>query len=61
MPKSRLRFWKSKLNANKKRDLANQDELKKMGWHFMIVWECELAHKNDLASAINAFLGEGHR
>jgi DNA mismatch endonuclease (patch repair protein) len=58
MPKSRLRFWKPKLNANRKRDLANQDKLVKLGWDYMIVWECELRDTDELASRIQSFLGD---
>jgi len=61
MPKSRVRFWKPKLNANRKRDIANQDKLAEMGWDFMIVWECELGNTDVLASAIHAFLGDTSR
>jgi DNA mismatch endonuclease (patch repair protein) len=41
-PKSRLEFWKAKLDANRARDLRNQRELKKLGWDYLVVWECEL-------------------
>ena len=61
MPKSRLRFWKPKLDANRMRDIANQHTLTAMGWAFMIVWECELRDKDELASRIHAFLGENRR
>ncbi|MEO8497316.1 MAG: very short patch repair endonuclease [Planctomycetota bacterium] len=58
MPKSRLRFWRPKLKANRERDLANQDELAELGWNFMIVWECELGELDALASRIRSFLGD---
>jgi DNA mismatch endonuclease, patch repair protein len=61
MPKSRLRFWKPKLNANRKRDLANQEKLAELGWDFMIVWECELGDTDELASRIHGFLGDARR
>ena len=61
MPKSRLLFWKSKLNANRERDQANQEKLHRLGWAFMIVWECDLGDTDALTSRIRAFLGESHR
>lgn len=61
MPKSRLRFWKAKLNANRQRDLANQAKLTEMGWELMILWECEVGNTDELASRIHAFLGEPRR
>jgi DNA mismatch endonuclease (patch repair protein) len=61
MPKSRLKFWKPKLNANRERDLANQAKLAAMGWDFMVVWECELRHTDELTSRIRVFLGDARR
>jgi len=58
MPKSRLRFWKPKLNANRERDLANQDRLTELGWDYLIVWECELRDMDVLASRVSSFLGD---
>lgn len=58
MPKSRLRFWKPKLNANRERDLANQIKLVELGWDYMIVWECELRDMDEMASRIRSFLGD---
>lgn len=58
MPKSRLRFWKPKLNANRERDLANQDRLTELRWDYLIVWECELRDMDALASRVSSFLGD---
>ncbi len=61
MPKSRVQFWKPKLNTNRERDLANQEKLTDMGWDFLIVWECELGQKVELTSMLLAFLGVAHQ
>ncbi|HZZ80575.1 MAG TPA: very short patch repair endonuclease [Gemmataceae bacterium] len=61
MPKSRLRFWKPKLNANRERDAANQAKLIAMGWQYMIVWECDLRDMNRLTSRIKSFLKKGRQ
>lgn len=42
LPKSNLEFWKPKLEGNKKRDAKKHRELKKAGWQFLVIWECEL-------------------
>lgn len=42
MPKSRLDYWKPKLERNKQRDLENVSKLLISGWRVLIVWECEL-------------------
>jgi DNA mismatch endonuclease, patch repair protein len=57
MPKSRLDFWQPKLEANRKRDLANQRRLNDLGWKFLVVWECQLSDKEQLKNILEAFLG----
>lgn len=55
-PKSRRDFWIPKLTGNRRRDLANQKELGKLGWQFLVVWECELAGSDALGERIRSFL-----
>jgi DNA mismatch endonuclease, patch repair protein len=59
MPKSKLDFWKAKLEGNRQRDLRNQSDLDALGWQYLIVWECELGHKEQLENKLLAFLSEG--
>jgi DNA mismatch endonuclease (patch repair protein) len=59
MPKSRLDFWQPKLEANRVRDLRNQSELEAIGWRYLVVWECELGHGEQLVNTLLAFLTEG--
>ena len=59
MPKSQLDFWKPKLEGNRQRDLRVQSELDAIGWKHLIVWECELGHKEQLENKIIAFLTKG--
>lgn len=42
LPKSRLEFWKVKLEENHKRDVRIRKNLKEMGWKILVLWECEL-------------------
>ena len=42
IPKSNVEFWTAKLNRNKDRDARQHAELEAMGWHVIVVWECEL-------------------
>jgi DNA mismatch endonuclease (patch repair protein) len=58
MPKSRLTFWETKLEANRARDRRNQRELRRMGWDFLVVWECELKDFDILGIRLIAFLDE---
>ncbi|WP_163868080.1 very short patch repair endonuclease [Myxococcus eversor] len=57
MPKSRLDFWMPKLEGNRARDLRKLDELQKMGWAALVIWECQLGNEEALRANIRDFLG----
>lgn len=42
IPTTNHDFWVAKIRRNKKRDKEKQRKLAEMGWHYIIVWECEL-------------------
>ena len=46
MPKSNTPFWEKKIERNKQRDVEKRIQLRRMGWHTIIIWECELKPKN---------------
>jgi DNA mismatch endonuclease, patch repair protein len=56
MPKSRLSFWAPKLAANRRRDLRQQRRLNKLGWRYLVVWECHLRDEPRVARRIEHFL-----
>ena len=60
LPKSRREFWVPKLEGNRSRDLAVQAEARRLGWHFFVVWECELREPDQLADRLKQFL-DGNR
>jgi DNA mismatch endonuclease (patch repair protein) len=43
MPKSRISFWKKKIDANRARDVKNRRKLRRLGWNVIQVWECQLS------------------
>lgn len=51
-PKSNTGYWMAKLSKNVQRDIAVYGELRAMGWHVAIVWECETKDKNSLNKAM---------
>lgn len=55
-PKSNQGFWIPKLERNAQRDKENQDQLVKMGWKVLVIWECELNNKDRLIEVIKSFL-----
>ena len=42
MPKSNLAYWGGKLERNVQRDILVREQLEKLGWRILTVWECEL-------------------
>ena len=45
IPKTNREFWVNKIRRNKERDKQEQQKLAEMGWHSIVVWECELKPK----------------
>lgn len=45
MPKTNTDFWRRKIERNRARDKQEQQQLAKMGWHSITIWECELKPK----------------
>jgi DNA mismatch endonuclease, patch repair protein len=56
MPTTRAEFWVPKLSGNKLRDLKTQAELRRLGWRYLIIWECELKHLDRVSARISDFL-----
>lgn len=46
IPKTNTDFWVKKITRNIERDREKQHQLELMGWHCIIVWECDLKGKN---------------
>ena len=45
LPKSNTEFWTAKIERNRERDLERRAQLKQMGWHTIVIWECQLKPK----------------
>ena len=45
-PSSNVDFWQKKFAANVSRDERTEQELKKLGWNVIVVWECETGKSN---------------
>lgn len=56
LPKSRIEFWKPKLETNSVRDARHQHKLVELGWRYLVVWECELGKMEQLENKLLAFL-----
>lgn len=55
-PKSKLDFWKPKLEQNHQRDKMVRRQLRKAGWKVLVIWECQLRNSDKLAKRVRAFL-----
>lgn len=51
MPKSKVEFWRKKLEGNRLRDEKSKVALKAMGWEVVEIWECR-TKPDDLAQLI---------
>ena len=58
LPKSKLDFWKPKLEANRQRDLVLQQQLRDLGWRVLVVWECEMKETERVSVLVANFLRE---
>ncbi len=58
MPKSRLDYWRPKLERNHARDIQNRRKLRRHGWRVLVVWECQLADHDGLERRLSDFLEE---
>ncbi|MHB0867739.1 MAG: very short patch repair endonuclease [Thermoleophilia bacterium] len=56
IPKTRKRFWATKLKGNEERDSRNQKKLELDGWAQLVVWECEVKNQDILRKTIKSFL-----
>ena len=52
LPTSRLEYWGPKIEANKNRDAAIAKQLKRNGWHHVVIWECQLRTKQAAETAL---------
>ncbi|MDB4706031.1 very short patch repair endonuclease [Verrucomicrobia bacterium] len=41
VPKTNKEFWSTKFRQNQERDVRNEMQLKELGFHCVIIWECE--------------------
>ena len=46
LPKTNTDFWKKKLENNKRRDENVVQQLQKMNWNVIVLWQCELKGEN---------------
>jgi len=45
LPKTRVQFWKDKIDRNIDRDILNEQKLTDLGWQVIVIYQCELKNK----------------
>jgi DNA mismatch endonuclease (patch repair protein) len=60
IPKSRVNFWRAKLEGNASRDRRAVRKLRRTGWRVLILWECHLTDGEKLRVKLLRFLDQ-HR
>ena len=51
LPKSRIDFWREKMERNVRRDSENYSRLSEIGWRVVLIWECELGRPAQVGRA----------
>jgi DNA mismatch endonuclease (patch repair protein) len=56
VPDQNHQYWETKLASNVTRDRKAIATLRKIGWHSLVIWECQLADEAKLKRKIARFL-----
>ena len=56
IPKTRTDFWKENFRQSVARDNQKMDDLHRLGWNALVVWECETEDESKLESRLIGFL-----
>jgi DNA mismatch endonuclease (patch repair protein) len=55
-PKTNQDFWLKKFEANVSRDSVAVRQLESMGWHVIVVWQCELGSLEKVIATLRLLL-----
>jgi len=60
LPTTNKRFWKDKIEGNKKKDKSNYIRIKKLGWDYLVIWQCKikLSNYSKIQNKIDKFLSK---
>lgn len=58
LPSTRTEFWRTKIEANRRRDTKFVQELQNRGWTVFVVWGCELSTKDKAADRLRRLVIE---
>jgi DNA mismatch endonuclease, patch repair protein len=55
-PKSNTTYWLPKLGNNKRRDKRNRSQMAKLGWKYLVIWDCQTGDQAKLKRQLKTFL-----
>lgn len=56
LPKSRIEYWKTKIENNKKRDSRVREQLEADGWKVIVIWYCQLRTEKAASVALEELI-----
>ena len=56
MPKFNKEYWLPKMRGNCRRDKKNYNRLRKLGFKYLVVWECQTRDCEKLAGIVGSFM-----
>lgn len=59
-PKSNAAFWREKFDRNVANDKRHARKLRRLGWHVLTVWECELKTPGKVLARLQKKIGAAH-
>jgi len=48
IPGTNRAFWKKKIEGNMRRDRINYRKLKRLGWQYLVIWQCEIKKTREM-------------
>jgi DNA mismatch endonuclease (patch repair protein) len=55
-PRNNAEYWQKKRTANVARGKRAIEELERLGWRALVIWECQIPKKNEIVKTISNFL-----
>lgn len=58
LPSSNLDYWQTKIEKNIERDKRKTEDLKKLNWNVIIIWQCEIKTLKDREIRLSKLISE---
>lgn len=60
-PQSNVTFWNEKLDRNIARDAQMRDELRRLGWNVLVIWQCQTKDVAGLERLVESYFKDIRR